>query len=412
MKTLQTRFRISACPHRKNYDAKGVYPVKKILFIAIVAAMMISVIPAQQDERCLNLKKVFISGNIQDKTEVIEIAAGQEGCEQLIADGLAFADANAQLLGVEKSMINLASTAISHAHECDSAETFALVMGLFQKYEDVSVRQACLNYLLKTKYTSEKTAEIIEDYAVELLNDGKAGNDILHVCIAVLDKLHENTSFRVFFSYASASYLEESLRQEALSAMNRLSDVYRINMLSIIADSPVPNKLAALQMVLENETNSDVLRAEAAESALSTSIIHAGDTFDASLIDLQLIALAELRRLSWTRASNLVASYFEMARKEFEDAILMPEQFCEVIESVKELSVVKAGSLFTDFLTSCNTNVENGLSCSVPVVLAVINSLGALGDKVSFDALLYVSYVPYPDEVVLASREALARLKW
>lgn len=386
--------------------------MRKTILVAVLAVMLISIVPAQQNGMYENLKKVFVSGTIQDKTVVVESAAGQEGCEQLVEEGLVFADTYASLLASEQAMKSFAATAISHADVCDSAETYALIMSLFQKYDDSSVRQACLNYLLKTKRASEKTAGIIENYALELLNEGGADEALLHSCIAVLDKLHENTSFRVFFSFASNNFISYDLQAEALDAMNRLSDVYRINMLSIITDSPVPNKLSALQMILSNESNSDVLRAEAAETALSTSIIHAGDTFDASLTDLQLMALAELRRLSWTRAASLVASYFEVARRDFEAGNLFPEHFCEVIESVRELSVVKAGSLFTDYLSSCNANVENGLSCSVPVVLAVINSLGELGDKVSFDALLYVSYVPYPDEVIQASREALARLKW
>ncbi|MBQ0166973.1 MAG: hypothetical protein KBT02_07705 [Treponema sp.] len=383
---------------------------KKIVLI-LAAVLMITALPAQ-NEMYLNLKKVFVSGTITDKTEVIEKAAEYPGAERLIADGLSFADTNASLFDNEQPMISLAAKAVQNADKCDGAETYNLVMNIFQKFSDSSVRQAAFNYLLKTKRTSDKTASIIENYAVTLLNERNDDEGHLLSCIAVLDKIHSNTSFRVLFDYASSPYLSDEVKSAALAAMNRLTDVYRISMLSIITDSPVPNKLSALQMILENEMNSDILRAEAAESALSTSIIHAGDTFDSSLIDLQMMALAELRRLSWTKSASLAADFFSVARSEFEAGNLLPGQFIEVIESVKELSVVKAGTLFTDYLNYINANVENGLSCSVPVVLAVISSLGSLGDKVAFDALLYVSYVSYPDEVILASREALARLKW
>lgn len=377
-----------------------------------MAVMLTFTVSAQESSRYEVLKKAFVSGSIIDKTAAIEDAATQEGSEMLISDGLSFADTYASLLGNEPEMVALAASSVRNAIVYDSTETYTLVMSIFQKYAVTEVRKQCLDYLLLTKRSSEKTTSVIEEYAMELLNDGESETDLLHSCLAVLDKLHGNSSFRVFFNYAASSFLDADLQKEALDDMNRLSDVYRINMLSIITDSPVPHKLAALKMLLENETNSDVLRAEAAETALSTSIIHAGDTFDASLTELQMMALAELRRLSWTRSANLTASFFPVARAEFEAGILEPDQFIEVIESVKELSVVRAGALFTDYLSTCNANVENGLSCSVPVVLAVINSLGELGDKVSFDALLYVSYVPYPEEVIQASREALARLKW
>lgn len=384
---------------------------KKILIISITL-ILITLLPAQQNAKYDNLKKIFVSGTITDKSEVLDKAASEQGAESLIVDGLSFADMYASLLSNEQHMIDLASKAVSYADLYDGAETYNLVTDIFQKYSDIKVRQACLNYLLKTKRLSDKTAPVIEQYAMELLNDGGVEEDTMLSCLSVLEKIHSNSSFRTFFDYASSTFISWKLQSVARAAMTSLTDVYRINMLSIIKDSPVPNKLSALQLVLANEMNSDILCAEAAETALSTSIIHVGDTFDTALTDLQMTALGELRRLSWTRSANLVADYFAVARDEFEDGILPSSQFITVIETVKELSVVKAGSLLADYLNYCNANVENGLSCSVPVVLAVIKSLGALGDKVAFDALLYVSYVPYPDEIILASREALARLKW
>ena len=46
------------------------------------------------------------------------------------------------------------------------------------------------------------------------------------------------------------------------------------------------------------------------------------------------------------------------------------------------------------------------------VLLAVIESLGALGDKAAFDNLLYVTYLPYSETITTAARTALAGLKW
>lgn len=385
--------------------------MKRILSV-LCAALFITTLGAQQNLKYENLKKIFVSGTITDKTDVVEQAINQPGSENIIVDGLSFADTYASLLGNEQPMLQLASVSVLNAHLCDSAETYALVVSIFKKYEDVTVRRACLNYLLKTKRSSDKSITLIENYAMEVLNDAESDEELMLSCIDVLDKFHSNTSFRVFFDYASSDFVARDVRKKAEEAMNSLSDVYRINMLSIITDSPVPTKLHALQMVLGNTENSEVLRAEASETALSTSIIHVGDTFDASLTDLQMMALDELKRLSWTRSANLVADYFTVAKGEFESGIMPPSQFIEVIKAVQELSAVKAGALLTEYLNTCNENVENGLSCSLPVVLAVISSLGTLGDKVSFDALLYVSYVPYPDEVIIASREALARLKW
>ena len=59
-----------------------------------------------------------------------------------------------------------------------------------------------------------------------------------------------------------------------------------------------------------------------------------------------------------------------------------------------------------------NVKAENGEPYSSNLVLSVIKMLGALGDKVAFDNLLYVGYLPYDDAVIEASRIALAGLKW
>jgi hypothetical protein len=64
------------------------------------------------------------------------------------------------------------------------------------------------------------------------------------------------------------------------------------------------------------------------------------------------------------------------------------------------------------YLDSLNKEMEKGTVPSKQVVLAVITALGGLGDKTAFDYLLYVTYLEYPEEVIAAARDALAKLKW
>ena len=45
-------------------------------------------------------------------------------------------------------------------------------------------------------------------------------------------------------------------------------------------------------------------------------------------------------------------------------------------------------------------------------MLSLINSLGEMGDKAAFDSLLYATYLDYPEEVIAAAKNALAKLKW
>jgi len=64
------------------------------------------------------------------------------------------------------------------------------------------------------------------------------------------------------------------------------------------------------------------------------------------------------------------------------------------------------------FLGLLNSETEQKKTYNEQLMLAVIQSLGDLGDKTAFDYLLYVGYLDYPETVKKASRDALARLQW
>ena len=59
-----------------------------------------------------------------------------------------------------------------------------------------------------------------------------------------------------------------------------------------------------------------------------------------------------------------------------------------------------------------NSKVGNLTNVQVNVVIAVINTLGAIGDKTAIDSLLDVTYLTYPESVLSAAQNALLELKW
>jgi hypothetical protein len=46
------------------------------------------------------------------------------------------------------------------------------------------------------------------------------------------------------------------------------------------------------------------------------------------------------------------------------------------------------------------------------ITLATIQSLGLIGDRIAFDHLLQVSFLPYPENIQAAARDAINNLKW
>ena len=130
------------------------------------------------------------------------------------------------------------------------------------------------------------------------------------------------------------------------------------------------------------------------------------------ILTLQFEALSELRRVSWTRSAGVMVNLFKVAEKEYESGFIDEDTFIDAMQGVVELASSEAGVLLSDYLGEINVKAENGEPYSNNLVLSVIKMLGVLGDKVAFDNLLYVSYLPYDDNVIEASRIALAGLKW
>ena len=83
-----------------------------------------------------------------------------------------------------------------------------------------------------------------------------------------------------------------------------------------------------------------------------------------------------------------------------------------VIACMGSMQANEAAQALSIFLGLLNSETEQKKTYNEQLLLAVIKSLGELGDKTAFDYLLYVGYLEYPETVKQASRDALARLNW
>ena len=104
--------------------------------------------------------------------------------------------------------------------------------------------------------------------------------------------------------------------------------------------------------------------------------------------------------------------YFNVAKTEYQEGKMQEAQFINVIECITKLSSTDTSKTLSGYLAEMNKQAENNNFPAQNVVLTVIKSLGALGDKSAFDNLLYVTYLNYPEEVKGAARDSLAKLKW
>ena len=153
---------------------------------------------------------------------------------------------------------------------------------------------------------------------------------------------------------------------------------------------------------------------EISENVLSESILLMDNSsvIPAENIKIQLTALTILSENSWTRASAPALSYFELSKKLYDKRNLNEEQFKTVITSLRAIAPLDAVAPLISYLEELNDRTEKGNKVSSDIVLAVINTLGAIGDKAAFDSLLAVTYLNYEESVLTAAREALSGLRW
>ncbi len=374
----------------------------------------------------LQLERQFLLGDIHQKVKALESSSTvREEAASLYTDALNFVCDYAALLQNEAGMKELTVASVLYSPYAIGDVSVQLLQ-IFSLWDapvtsavwnnQVEVQAAVLDAFANLEYYGYESAAVFNAYAQKLLTAENPDYELMEKCLRTLNVIGEASSFDIYFSYYFLPEIEETvgLREIARNALVSVREEHLAWFSAMIDSGTASYQLAALKFILENKEFSDFFRAEMAEKALSNAIFIAEetDTFCDDDVALQLLAVEELRRLSWTRASSLIQRLFPVAVGEFENGYLSDEDFISIISSVQELSSLRAGVLLSDLLKKMNTRAEKGDFCSEPLVLAVIQSLGTLGDKIAFDSLLYVSYLPYSESVIEASRDALARLKW
>ena len=105
------------------------------------------------------------------------------------------------------------------------------------------------------------------------------------------------------FKYAASSEVPSSIKNEAETVISEVADKHKDDMVAIIENGSLEEKNLALRIALNNEKNSDFLRAEIAEKALQVSIIYIGDTENQ-----ENLITKSAERVQATRLSSLIAA--------------------------------------------------------------------------------------------------------
>ncbi len=377
--------------------------MKKQFSLLIVIMIFLSSLYGQE------YKKKFIKGNISDKTTAVREASGQEGI-WLSLKAIDFVLENNEITGTDRDMDGLAVAAVlslpndyvSGLSESEKNQVMNKFIELFEKFSRSNTVQIAVQskvLALKDNMNAEPFTEVLNKF-LQSSSVLSSDSSLLKSVINSLGFIGNNISFSILYNdlndkrySAYYSEIEQTIKKLIPVSMNEV--------LQIVHSKDPANTQRIFNLVKQASISTNNL-CEIAENVLN----------DSPLISLKFEALEILNANKWTRASNSVLSFFASAQKDFQSSLITEDQFVTLINSLVNISPLDAVTPLIKYLGELNQQLEYNNTVAQKVVLAVINSLGAIGDKSAFDSLLSVTYLNYPETVLSAARQALAGLRW
>ena len=390
--------------------------MKKILSILFFISFVFQIFPQNKDS-----KIKFIKGNIVDKTKAIKESTGEDSY-WLAEKAIQFALDNKEILGNDRELDALVVSAIltitpeyvASADKLSQAEilfNFTKLFNIFSSSNTVQI--AVLSKILLLK-DSIQTTEFTEELNNYLQSDGIATADksVLKSVISTLESIGNNKSFNILFSlYINPEF--KSVQNELESTLIKLAPNNIDEILYIINEKNIAKNKPLFEKIVKNSKISKNNLCEIAENLLNSSILYVENSTEKDdFSKLQIEVLQVLSSNNWTRASSSAISFFIFAKDKFTNGLISEEDMIKIVSSLINVAPIESISPLVSYLVELNSLTEMEKSVSIPVVEAVIKTLGAIGNKSAFDSLLGVTYLNYPESVLSAAREALAGLKW
>ena len=399
------------------------------LLVLIALSFSAAQLDAQESIR-FSYERNFIRANLAAKSGILLDAATDERAGDFIGElyifALQFALSNVEFLRDDPDMIILVATAARGAGVNGGNASVRILLDLFREYHDLYSRVEILGALGMLGKGNPQVVGALNQFLEGETNSFRRGNQafsgqrfagagmdasqdftVLRACISALSMLGDGSSFPFLFSAMTAGY-PQGVTQETLKALESIQGNYHDYLIDIIRRNPFPEKAAAFRIGAYNERLSFAERGEIAQTALEVSL----NAYSSVGNSLRYDAITVLTRLRWTPAAPLAIRNFYLVQTDYTSGTVPKERLLEAIVCLGVMGSSDAAVALALQLGYLNSQTESTGEYDEAVILAIVNALGALGDKAAFDYLLYINYLNYSDRIQSAAREAMNRLKW
>ena len=396
---------------------------KKILIILILFCIFFNLfsqetteIELSSDESNINsIFSEFVAGSLFDKVEIVKSVEVDSVPQSFFEKSLEFALENKNLIENHPAYFPLILSSIKKLNFNASENTDDLLLHFYNDFSDYNVRLAILKAFSRIQIDNTEIPILVKNIISEEVEKNDLSNiDFFVAALEVFTNVKYIDAFDVIFTCYKNNLCEE-ITFASCNALYELSPLYNEKILNLVNIGDLRDKTLAFNIVTTNPKKDKNFSSEIASKLLFETINISGEVSELSQeqISLQLAAYKILEDSKWTKETSLVLKFFKLAQKEYYELMINEDEFTSIIYGLKEFPTTETCKALTDFLASQYSETISTGTYNHAVLLAVISTLGELGDKDAFDTLLYVISCPdYPDEIISASRDALEKLKW
>jgi len=397
---------------------KGARMRIKAAALAALIASAAAAFAQEADDLVRSYQRNFVRSSLSIKIDVLRQAADYKDADMgpLYRMGVRFALDNAQYLQSDVQLRDVAALSVAGLRRNGTVDAVPDLWALFQVFKEPYVRVPVLEALGDLAAGNSQASHNLNTFLYNQNAMRRAGTmpdfQVIEACVLALGKLGSATSYSVLFSTYATGY-SESITRKSLEAMSRIQGDYKGYLVEVIREDSTIERSAALKAAIENPAFSDADKAEVAESALDMALTYTSS----NAVDLQIVkeirsrAMRELGARGWSKASSLAVRAFNQANAEYARGTGTKAAVLEAISLLGSMRTTEAAEALTLQLQLLNAKEDAGDALDEQMTIAVINNLGALGDKVAFEHLLFVGYLGYPETIKVAAREALKKLK-
>jgi hypothetical protein len=232
---------------------------------------------------------------------------------------------------------------------------------------------------------------------------------VVSACISAIMELGDSSSYPALFSVLYAGY-PEVITSEAHGALEMIPGNLNQFLINVILNNPSDEKFAAFRVGVNSERLLISEKGQLAERALEQAL--SANEEDMDLTVMRYSAINILTRLRWTRANALAIRHYYRVQSDFLQGNASKERFVEAIACLGAVGNSDAALVLGLQLGLINARTESTGSFDPDITMAIVQALGAIGYNAAFDHLLTVGNLSYPEEIQVAAKEAVDRLKW